>query len=128
MARNIREFLTLAFSVPYAKMLETIWNYDDEKHVIGLVEEFEKDSPRTWKKSLDYILTRCRKVFGTKKLDVVSYFYEVKKERAESIYMTTLDGLGVVGDQPSIQSKQHFNFPPNHNCDEVELVRMRTFL
>ncbi len=128
MARNIREFLNLVYSVPYAEMLETMWNYDDEKQVIGLVKEFEKNSSRNWEENRKNILTRYQQVFGTKKLEVVSYFLEVKKERADSIHMITLDGLGVLCAKPSIQSKQHFNFPPNRNCDEAEVVKMQSFL
>lgn len=128
MARNIREFLNLVYSVPYAEMLETMWNYDDEKQIIGLVKEFEKYTSSNWEEKRKYILTRYQQVFGTKKLEVVSYFHEVKKDRAESIHMTTLDGLGVLCAKPSIQSKQHFNFPPNRNCDEAEVVKMQSFL
>ncbi|WP_391201487.1 hypothetical protein [Psychrobacillus sp. L4] len=128
MARNIREFLNLAYSVPYAEMLETMWNYEDEKQIIELIKEFEKDTSENWKRDREYIQTRYQQVFGTKKLDVVNYFIQVKKERAETIYMTTLDGLGVVRTKPSIKSKQHFNFPSNRNIDEVEIEKMRTFL
>ena len=128
MARNIREFLNLVYSVPYAEMLETIWNYDDEKQVTGLLKEFEEYTSSNCEENRDYILTRYQQVFGTKKLEVVSYFHEVKKERAESIHMNTLDGLGAFCVKPAIQSKQHFCFPQNRNCDEAEVVKMRSFL
>ena len=128
MARNIREFLDLAFSVPYVEMLETIWTYDNENQVHDFVEEFEKDSPSEWHKNREHIQTRCRGVFGTKKVNVINYFQEVKKERANSICMDTLDGLGVIGEHPFIQTGQHFQLPENRNYEEVDVDRMRSFL
>lgn len=127
MARNIREFLDLAFSVPYAEMLETIWMFEDEKQLIELIEEFESYSSK-WHKDREYILMRCREVFGTNKLDVVSYLHEVKKERAESIHMTTLDGLGVADRNSATTSKTSFTFSEDRKCDEKEIERMRLFL
>lgn len=128
MARNIREFLNLVYSVPYAELLESIWNYDDEKQVMELVKEFEQYSSSTWEENQKYILTRFQQVFGTKQMEVLSYFKEVMKERAESIQMSTLDGLGVIYTDTSIQSKQHFKFPVNHSCDEAEVMKMQSFL
>ena len=128
MARNIREFLDLVYSVPYAEMLETMWNYDDEKQVIELVKEFEEYTSTTWDENRKYLLTLFQQTFGTKKLEVLNYFHEVKKERAETIHMTTMDGLGVLSKDPSIQSKQHFTFSPNHNCDEAEVMKMQSFI
>lgn len=127
MARNIREFLSLVYSVPYAEMLETMWYFDDEKQVTELVKEFEQYTSSTWEENQKYIRTRYQQVFEPKKLEVLSYFHKVKKERAESIHMTTLDGLGVLCKNPSI-SKKHFNFSPNRNCDEAEVMKMQSFL
>ncbi|WP_342541595.1 hypothetical protein MHH33_09625 [Paenisporosarcina sp. FSL H8-0542] len=128
MARNIREFLDLAFSVPYVEMLETIWSYENEQQAQELAKEFGKDAPRKWKKDRERILTRCREVFGTKKVDVVSYLHEVKKERAESIHMATLDGLGVTDQNSETTSKASFTFSEERKCDEKEMKRMRLFL
>lgn len=128
MAQNIQEFMNLAFSVPYVEMLESIWNYTNDNQVQELVREFEKDSPSDWQKDCEHILTRCRQVFRTKKLDVIGYLTEVGNARAERICMSTLDGLGVVYGQPTTQSKQHYHFHENRKCDEVEVLRMRSFL
>lgn len=128
MARNIREFLDLAFSVPYVEMLETIWTFENEQQVQELATEFEKDTPRKWKKDRERILTRCREVFGTKKVDVVSYLHEAKKDRAASKRIATLDGLGVGDRHLETTSGQSFSFSEERKCDEKEMKRMRLFL
>ncbi|MGE6488649.1 hypothetical protein [Paenisporosarcina sp. NPDC076898] len=128
MARNLREFLDLAFSVLYVEMLETIWTFENEQQVQELATEFGKDTPRKWRKDRERILTRCREVFGTKKVDVVSYLHEVKKERAASIRMPTLDGLGVANRNLETTSRQNFTFSEERTCDEKEMKRMRLFM
>lgn len=128
MARNIREFLDLAFSVPYVEMLETIWTFENEQQAQELATEFGKDSQSKWIKDRELILTRCREIFGTKKVDVVSYLQVVNKERAASIHMATLDGLGVAKRNLGATSGKSFTFSDDRKCDEKEMKRMRLFL
>lgn len=127
-ARNIREFLDLAFSVPFVELLETIWAFENEQQALEVAIEFGKDTPRKWKKDREKILSRCREVFGTKKVDVVSYLHEVKKERKDSTLMTTLDGLGVISQNTETTSRKSFTFSNQGKWDEKEMERMHQFL
>lgn len=128
MARNIREFLNLIVSVPYVEMLETCWNSQDENQVFDLLREFENETLPSTKKQRDLIFKQFHKVFDLQPLEVFSYINKVKMERAESIKISTLDGLGIVGGVKENVSKQSFTFSEQRKCNEIEIERMYYFL
>ena len=127
-ARNIREFLNLASSVPYVEMLESLWAISDSEQVAELFRDFEKDSSSKGQKEREAIFSRFRRTLGTQPMEVVPYLNAVKKERSANIGMQSLDELGVVLNDSQAKSWQSFTFSQDHSCDEKEIERMRLFL
>jgi len=127
-ARNIREFLNLASSVPYVEMLESLWAFSNFEQVTELFRVFEKDSSSNGTNEREAIFSRFRKTFGTQPIEVLPYLSSVKKERSASIEMQSLDELGVVLNDSEVKSWQSFTFSQDHSCDEEEIGRMHIFL
>lgn len=126
-ARNIKEFLDLATSVPYVEMLESCWAYSKEQFEEEC-KQFHEDSTAEWKMMSQKIFKRFQEVFSTKAVDLNSYFKEVKDERNNAVVISTMDGLGVIGKKLDGQVYKSYSFDFQHAVEANELKRMREFL
>lgn len=124
MARNIKEFINLAISVPYVEMLEQFWETHDENQMKEIVREYANDLPDALQRKRAFIYKRLQDTFKAEPVDVLTYIHQVKMERAKKICMLTLDGLGIIGQH----NGSGYSFPTNRNCDEKEIEGMRSFL
>lgn len=125
LAKNIRDFLDMASSVPYVENLEEWWGCQDEAKMIAQQEEWEKDTPFHVQKERNEMFARFQKTLGTKPTSVYSSIQEARREREHQIALPTLDGLGIIG---SRRKGQPFEFRQDRFLDESEMARMRSFL
>ena len=128
MARNIREFLSLAASVPYVEMLESCWGFKDEKQMVDMFKEFESDTPASWQKQRARIFTRFKETLDLQPIEPFGYLNDRKKERLSSCIISTHDGLGIVSKGKENGTNQRFTFSEQRTCDEKEIERMHHFL
>lgn len=128
MARNIREFLSLAASVPYVEMLESCWDFKDEKQLVDMFKEFESDTPASWQKQRARIFTRFKETWELQPIELFGYLNDRKKERLSSCIISTHDGLGIVSKGKENGTNQRFTFSEQRTCDEKEIERMHLFL
>lgn len=127
-ARHFREFADLVSSVPYAEDLEQWWSCGDEQRMAAELEAWESDWPQEWTDRRRQVMDRFSSTFRTERRPVVSYISDVLKERAESMVLPTLDGLGIAGNRELCGSCRSFPFDVPHDEGGKPLERMRTFL
>lgn len=128
MAKNIREFLSLAASVPYVEMLESCWKFKDEKQMVDMFKEFESDTSASWQKQRARIFTRFKETWELQSIELFGYLNDGKKERLSSSIISTHDGLGIVSKGKGNGTNQRFTFSEQRTCDEKEIERMHHFL
>ncbi|KGR79413.1 hypothetical protein [Ureibacillus manganicus] len=125
-AKNIRDFFDLVSSVPYAELLESIWDFNDEVKLNELIEEMEQDTPTDWKERRHAILNRVKQTFSAKEKQVVTYMKEILDKREKETVISTLDNLGIIGTLNPQASKQKFQF--EHPLNQARLNSMKQFL
>ena len=128
MARNIKEFFSLATSipsVPYVELLESFCLYDHHQ-IIEVLKEYESDIGRRGLAKRKKVLDRVKETFQTKEMDIVAYFREVREERNAKKVMETLDGLGIIGEKEEGVNYRSFSF--QHPLTEEHVKEMQQFL
>ncbi len=129
MAQNIHEFFNLVASVPHAEMLERIGSNPDEEYIQQVKAEFDEYDTVEWKEMRDKISECFRNKFHTIEVDLGSSLKEAKKKRSNSISISTLDGLGVVGSEEITNiDKKKYSFVWNKVIDEQELETITSYL
>lgn len=124
LASNFKEFLNLAVSVPYVEMLEQFWSMENENQMTDFVREVTIDIPKDLERNRILIFNRLQQSFEADQVDVLKYLHQVKLERAEKVAISTLDGLGIVGQN----NGRSYSFAGDRSCNEEEIERMRYFL
>lgn len=128
MAHNINEFLNLVLSVPHAEMLESFWSNPDEIHIQEEIMEFDKDTPPDWKEKRRKVSERLKNIYLTQQVNIGHYLQKVQKERSNSISISTLDGLGVIGSEENNNAHTKYQFDFNKSLDDNELKRINDYL
>lgn len=123
MARSFIEFIDLVISMPNAELLESIWACPNQQAVDELLEEVSQYSTIEHNAGNAYLKSRLANLFNAKPKNVLSYFFEIKAERANQLAIPTLDGLGVIGSD--IRTRATFNFQQSITGEELD--RMREF-
>lgn len=126
-ARNIREFLQLAYSVPYVELLEMIWELEEEAQVEEALKEFYEYDDPSFAKERKEIYKYFQQTFQLEEISVLSYIQEVKKERKEKIVIPTVDGLGIVASEKQEKAKT-YSFKIGEPLTNEELENMKKYL
>lgn len=133
MARNLREFLQLAASVPYVELLESWWSAADGRHPGAEAPDWaDSGPPEIWRQRED-VWSRFRETFGSEPIPVLEYLRDVRAERQRLMAIPTLDGLGVVrvqgsGDSESRESFRRYMLDVFQPLDEAERERIDEYL
>ena len=118
MASNITEFFNLVSSVPHAEMLENFWANSDETSIQEEMKMIAEDTPAEWKSAQDKVAEHFKNKFDTQQVKFVAALQEAKEKRMNTIILSTMDGLGVVGeDRDSTYVK--FEFDRNNSDDQL---------
>lgn len=125
-ANNISDFYDLVSSVPYAELLESVWNFNEEAQLNELIEEMEQDSPTDWIEKRNSILKRFKQTFNAKERQVVPYMNEIREKRNNAVTIPTSDGLGIISNKNTDESDRMFQF--RHPLDNILLDQMKGFL
>lgn len=128
LARNIKEFLNLASSVPHVEMLESFWPCNNASSMEAIQNEFLSYSDVEWIKKRERIFSCLQDTFKTEPVNVQEYVEEVLNERNDKITIPTFDGLGIVGGPDSDRKGRRYSFDEQRRQKEHELTRMRDFL
>jgi hypothetical protein len=128
MAHNINEFLNLVSSVPHAEMLEGFWSNPNEVHIQAEIVEFTKDTPSDWKEKRRMVSERLINKYLTQQVNIGHYLQKGQKERSNSISISTLDGLGIMGSEGINSTYKKYQFDFNKLLDNNELKRINNHL
>ena len=128
MAHNINEFLNLVLSVPHAEMLESFWSTPDEAHIQEEIREFSMDTPADWKEKRSKVFEALKNKYLMQQVNIGHYLQKVKKERSNSISISTLDGLGVLGSEQNNNAYTKYQLDFNNLLDNNELERIKDYL
>ncbi|NMO96456.1 hypothetical protein [Paenibacillus lemnae] len=124
-ARNIVEFMDLIVSVPHAECLEAWWPHRDGDQPPETYETVDDDAPQSLRLAYDEIHSRLKQELGAANRPVLPYLRETMNERAQSSVLSTLDGLGIIGN--ALVHGEHYAFQPHAPQDEAELQRMTAY-
>lgn len=102
-AANLREFLNLAWTMTGAVDLANVYYKKTEEDYIQLLTEFEESQDEIddeYIEQQNYVLNRIRDEFSVQPIENIYEYIEieVKAAREKQIVLSTLDGLGVVGE------------------------------
>ncbi|WP_062350415.1 SMI1/KNR4 family protein [Bacillus kwashiorkori] len=127
-ARNLREFLNIAYSVPFVELLEMFWEFEKAEQVQEVLTEVEKDTGFLVKRNRGKIFRALQQTFQLEKIDVLDYLKTVKREREQSIIIPTMDGLGVACPDIPFISYNKYAFNLEAGISDSELERMKNFI
>ncbi|MDF2964193.1 MAG: hypothetical protein K0S39_5928 [Paenibacillus sp.] len=120
-ARNIREFLDLASSVPYVEDLERWWSCRNETAMLAEGQQWEDEAPVEMRAKRQEVYRRFRNAFSTRQQNVHSYIKEVLQERESRIALATLDGLGVIN--PTSENVTWQRYESAHWVEKLAFLR-----
>lgn len=123
-ARNFKEFMNLAVSVPYVEMLEQFWAIQDENQMNEIIRECASYLSVTSQRKRKHIFKRLQQAFEAERVDVLNYIQKVREERANIMSIPTLDGLGIVGQN----NGRSYSFANDRSTDEEEIEKMQSYL
>ncbi len=128
MAQNLHEFLDLVSSVPHADILESIWTNPEEKHIQKVIAEFSEYDTAEWKEKCERIFECFREKFHTSQVDIGPYLQGALKKRADSISISTLDGLGIIGRDEIRMSSNQYPFDMNKLIDKEDFEKVDDYV
>lgn len=128
MAHNINEFLNLVSSVPHAEMLESFWSNPVEAYIQEEILVFYRDVPPDRKEEYEKVSELFKNKFSTTQVNIAHYLQEAQKKRSNSISISTLDGLGVIGGEEENSTYTKYQFDFNQPIDDNELKRINKYL
>ena len=125
-AKNFGEFLNLAWTVKGAMDLANVHYKRTEEDYTSLLKYFEESQDELdndHKNKQAYVLQRIEDEFGVQPVeDIYDYIEnEVKAAREQHIVLSTLDGLGVVGENPKDSPYMKFEVTENEPADLEQL-------
>ncbi|PJK16957.1 hypothetical protein CQS04_07325 [Chryseomicrobium excrementi] len=123
-ARNFREFLNLAWTTGNAIDVANFKLVKTEEDYARMLSDFKKSHKEMdddYKRETSHVLKRIREEFDVKPIESIYEYIEieVKAAREKQIVMSTLDGLGVVGEE-GVHTK--FEVKEDEDVD-VELLK-----
>lgn len=124
-ARNIREFLRLVITLPYAEDLEAYWPWDREVKMEDIYAKHTEYAEEEWLNNRATVRERLKGHFQLTEIDVVKTIREALTERATNITYDTFDGLGVVGE--GSQQNRRYPFDEGRTESDEEQQRMEQF-
>lgn len=125
-AKNFREFLNLAWTLKGATNLANVRYSRTQKEYVDLIkylEESEEEADDIYLVEQAYVLQRIQETFGLQPINDMYHYIEneVKLAREQQTVLSTLDGLGVVGETPEDPTHKKFKLKQDQSFDESEL-------
>lgn len=126
-AKNFREFLNLAWTTGNAidvanfKLVKT---EDDYAQMLSDFKESHKEMGDDYRRETGHVLKRIREEFDVQPIESIYEYIEieVKAAREKQIVVSTLDGLGVVGEEGV-----HTKFEVKED-EDVDVEQLKAFL
>ncbi len=123
-ARNLHEFLRLAYTLKLAESLDNMHCFTSEEDFLRDLKEFtEEVFEGKFRSKAEATMEKLGEKFQLKPVDsVFSYINSVRSERAQLLAINTLDGIGVIKRGKELAARRYdFKRPKN-------IADMREFL